>query len=105
MTWVKICGITNLEDAMVAVDAGAGAVGFVFYEKSPRKVDTETACAIVEELPKRVGRVGGVVDGVDLDWLEMVHAAGMTAVQHVITGTPRESSSTGVDLSLLPQPP
>jgi len=58
MTWVKICGITNLEDALVAVDAGADAVGFVFYEKSPRFVPVEKAREIVEQLPKTIEKVG-----------------------------------------------
>jgi len=58
MTWVKICGTTNLEDALVAVEAGADAVGFVFYEKSPRKIDVETARAIVKKLPESVEKVG-----------------------------------------------
>jgi phosphoribosylanthranilate isomerase len=58
MTWVKICGMTNLEDALVAVEAGADAVGFVFYEKSPRCVTVETARKIVEKLPADVEKVG-----------------------------------------------
>jgi phosphoribosylanthranilate isomerase len=58
MTWVKICGTTNLEDALTAVDAGADAVGFVFYEKSPRKIDVETARDIVGKLPEGVETVG-----------------------------------------------
>jgi phosphoribosylanthranilate isomerase len=57
MTWVKICGMTNLEDALVAVEAGADAVGFVFYEKSPRCVTVETAREIVEKLPAEVEKI------------------------------------------------
>src|SRR5690242_5882103 len=62
MTWVKICGMTNLEDALTAVDAGADAVGFVFYEKSPRCVSVETAREIVENLPEAVEKVGVFVN-------------------------------------------
>ena len=51
MTWIKICGITNLEDAQIATDAGANALGFVFYPKSPRHVTAETARSIVVKLP------------------------------------------------------
>ena len=58
MTWIKICGMTNLEDALTAVEAGADAVGFVFYEKSPRNISVEAAREIVEKLPEGVEKVG-----------------------------------------------
>jgi phosphoribosylanthranilate isomerase len=81
MTWVKICGTTNLEDALTAIDAGADAVGFVFYEKSPRKLSAEAARDIVKELPKGVEKVGVFVDA-DCDSIRgTVLQAGLTAVQ------------------------
>jgi len=106
MTWVKICGITNLEDALVAVDAGADALGFVFYEKSPRKVDVETAREIVSKLPETVEKVGVFVDGSNPEWLEVLHRAGLTSAQHVKTNSGNdEGSRSAVSMSALRQPP
>lgn len=54
---VKICGITCVEDALAAIDAGADALGFVFYEKSPRNVSIAQAQAIIEKLPVFISTV------------------------------------------------
>jgi phosphoribosylanthranilate isomerase len=81
MTWVKICGMTNLEDVLTAVEAGADAVGFVFYEKSPRNVSVEAARAIVEKLPESLEKVGVFVDLKSEDIREIVLAVGLGAVQ------------------------
>jgi phosphoribosylanthranilate isomerase len=59
---VKICGITSMQDAEAAVDAGAAAVGFVFWPKSPRFIDPHRARAIVSSLPAFVVPVGVFVN-------------------------------------------
>jgi phosphoribosylanthranilate isomerase len=60
--FVKICGITRAEDAAVAVDAGASAIGFIFWPKSPRFIDPYRAARIVSALPAFVTPVGVFVD-------------------------------------------
>jgi len=70
MVRVKICGITNVDDALLAADAGADAIGLVFSDKSPRVVTPEAAAAIVRALPPFVQAVGLFVDAA----LETVNA-------------------------------
>jgi len=59
---VKICGITNSEDAVAAAQAGADALGFVFYEKSPRHVTVDAAAAAIRNLPPPIVKVGVFVN-------------------------------------------
>ena len=81
MTWIKICGTTNLEDALMAVDAGADALGFVFYDGSPRNVNPEVVRDIVKKLPDKIEKVG-VFAGESFEVMEeLAIRAGLTAIQ------------------------
>lgn len=92
MTWVKICGTTSLEDALTAVDAGADALGFVFYEKSPRNIAPERAREIVARLPGRVEKVGVFVDRAEIEQLRTMQTVGLTAIQHTHQPSPDPAS-------------
>lgn len=61
-TFVKICGLTNLEDAQAAIEAGADYLGFIFYEKSPRGITPQAYTAVARELPDAVKKVGVFVN-------------------------------------------
>ena len=62
MVKVKICGITNLDDARSAVAAGCDALGFVFYRKSPRYISPKDVSGIIRKLPGKIVKVGVFVD-------------------------------------------
>lgn len=81
MTWVKICGITNLEDARIAVDAGADALGFVFYEQSPRMVSSTAVRDIVDQLPASIDKVGVFVDTPAEEMIDIVRRARLSCIQ------------------------
>lgn len=81
MTLVKICGITSLEDALAAVDAGADALGFNFYRPSPRYISPVAARAITDQLPESIVKAGVFVNEELESVVRIVNEAGLSAVQ------------------------
>lgn len=79
MTFIKICGITNLEDALAAARAGADALGFNFYKPSPRYITPQSAREIVNELPASILTVGVFVNEESVE--RIAAEAGVTALQ------------------------
>jgi len=78
---IKVCGITNLDDARLAAELGADMLGFIFYAKSKRAVTRESAAAICPALPSSVERVGVFVNETEAEILRTVAACGLTAIQ------------------------
>lgn len=78
---VKICGITNLDDARRAVDLGADALGFIFYPKSPRAVTVPVAADICHRLPPFVARVGVFVDELEYEIESALRECLLTTLQ------------------------
>lgn len=81
MTLVKVCGITNLEDALATVEAGADALGFNFYGLSSRYIGVAKAREITNQLPESVLKVGVFVNEDLQSVLRIVSEAGLSAVQ------------------------
>ena len=78
---VKICGITNREDALAAIEGGAAALGFNFYPRSPRYVDPERAAELLAVAPAGVWKVGVFVNESPEEILEIAQRLGLDVVQ------------------------
>jgi phosphoribosylanthranilate isomerase len=96
--FVKICGITSTDDAQLAVEAGADALGFVFWQMSPRRVDPVRAAAIARELPPFVLRVGVFVDMPRDEMARIADSVGLDLLQlhgdeppEALAGLPRRA--------------
>lgn len=78
---VKICGITNWKDAEIAIDAGADALGFNFYAKSPRRIAVSHAKEIIDHMPSHVTAVGVFVNGSAGAILRIAHRTNLGMLQ------------------------
>ena len=81
MVKIKVCGITNKEDALRAVQCGAWALGFIFYKKSPRCITPEAAQGIIAALPKKIITVGVFVDAPEDEVRTIAKQCRLRAVQ------------------------
>jgi phosphoribosylanthranilate isomerase len=93
MTRIKFCGLTRREDVIMAADLGAGAVGFIFWPKSPRAVTPEQARTLVKVLPPFLAVVGVFVDQPAHEIQEIVKFVGLTAVQLHGRETPADAAT------------
>jgi phosphoribosylanthranilate isomerase len=105
MTWIKICGITNLDDALAAVDAGADALGFVFCDKSPRQVDARRVREIGKQIPTGIEKIGVFVMASEVELEFMADEAQLTGWQlhNNVNGTPPEDGLREGDFFALPK--
>lgn len=78
---IKICGITNLPDALAAIQGGASALGFNFYSKSPRYLAPEQAAALIAELPPDIWKVGVFVNEPPAQVAAIARRVGLDIVQ------------------------
>ena len=99
MTQVKVCGIGRREDAALAVELGASALGFVFWPRSPRAVTAEQVRQISDGVPPFISRVGVFVNESAATVSETAERAGLTAVQ--LHGEEDVSAYAGIGLPVI----
>jgi len=95
-TKIKICGITNLEDALAAVACGADYLGFIFAENSPRLVTRETVKQIVSALPEGVRTVGVFVDARASEVIDTLAYCGLDIAQLCGHESPQDAEAIEV---------
>jgi phosphoribosylanthranilate isomerase len=78
---VKICGITNIEDALAAIEGGASALGFNFWPRSPRYITPESAARLIQNLPSGILKAGVFVDEDRALVTQMARSLGLDIVQ------------------------
>lgn len=99
MVRVKVCGITNLEDAQLAVEAGADALGFIFVEHTPRCITPDEAASIIRRLPPFVTPVGVFWDHPSGQVKAVAEACGLRALQ--FHGDERPEDLSGYTLPVI----
>lgn len=95
MIVAKICGVTRPEDAQLAAELGASAIGMVFWSGSPRAVDVTQACEIVSSLPPFVTAVGVFVDQPAREVEDVADETGLDVIQLHGRETPADYAGTG----------
>jgi len=93
---VKICGITNAPDALAAVEAGADALGFMFYEPSPRHIAIRQAAEIIRKLPPFILKAGVFVDASEDVVLRAIGDCGLNLLQFHGQETPEYCTQFGL---------
>ncbi|MBS4027324.1 MAG: phosphoribosylanthranilate isomerase [Ignavibacteriales bacterium] len=97
--FVKICGITNFEDALYCTELGANYLGFIFYERSPRNISIESAKEIVQQFPKEIKKVGVFVNKDSLGIKRIIENVGLDMIQ--LSGNEKVQDCFGFDVPVM----
>src|SRR6516225_4969899 len=93
---VKICGITNTPDALAAAEAGADALGFMFYDKSPRQISIPKAAEVIRQLSPFIIKVGVFVDASEDLVMRAIGDCGLNLLQFHGNETPEYCTQFGL---------